>query len=115
MMKISSTTLLKLLTKETVEDKFIIRQFYLTDTRETLSKIIYHYEYLLPLSTNDEHENGECIPTILNHSLFDFIGHIKNQNRSMTIHCGYEQRESSTDLTLAPLLEMVDPHVQSLL
>jgi protein tyrosine phosphatase len=87
-MKISSTSLLKLLRKEIIDDKFIIRQFYLTDTRETLSKIIDHYEYLPPLSTNDEYE---CIPTILTHCLFDFIGHIKNQNRPMIIHCGYER------------------------
>jgi predicted protein tyrosine phosphatase len=89
-MKISSTSLLKLLEKEIIENKFIIRKFYLTDTRETLSKIIYHYEYLLPLSTNDEYDNEQCIPTILTHNLFDFIGHMKNQNRTMVIHCGYE-------------------------
>jgi protein tyrosine phosphatase len=83
-MKISSTSLVKLLTKEIIENKFIIREFYLTDTRETLSKIIYHYEYLLPLTMDDE----QCIPTILTHSLFDFIGHIKDQNRPMVIHCG---------------------------
>lgn len=87
-MKISSTSLLKLLRKEIVEERYIVRQFYLTDTRETLSKMIYHYEYLLPISTNDEYEHGECIPTILTHSLFDFIGRIKNQNQPMTIHCG---------------------------
>jgi len=96
-MKIGSTSLLKLIKKEIIQDKFIIRQFCLTDTRETLSKIIYHYEYLLPLSTNDEYENGQCIPTIIKHSLFDFIGHINkrpdinNQNRYITVHCGYER------------------------
>jgi hypothetical protein len=87
-MKIGSTSLLKLLTKEVIQEKFILRQFCLTDTRETLSKIIYHYEYLLPISMNDEYD---CIPMTITHSLFDFIGQINKRsdiNRSITIHCG---------------------------
>ena len=54
------------------------------------------YEYLLPISTNDEFENGQCFPTILTNSLFDFIGHINkrpdrnNQNRYITVHCEYK-------------------------
>ena len=87
-MKISSTSLVKLLTKETIQDKFIIRQFCLTDTREAMSKIIYHYEYLLPISTNDEYENGQSIPTILTNSLFDFIGYI-NKRQHITNHDRY--------------------------
>ncbi|CAF0809474.1 unnamed protein product [Adineta steineri] len=94
-MKISSTSLLKLIGKEIIQEKFIVRQFCLADTRETLSKIIYHYEYLLPISTNDEYENGQsCIPSTLTHSLFDFIGYINkqsnisNQTRYITVHCG---------------------------
>ncbi len=85
-MKISSTSLLKLIEKEMIQEKFIIRQFCLTDTRETLSKIIYHYEYLLPITTNDQ----ECIPTVLTHSLFDFIGHInkRSERNYITVHCG---------------------------
>jgi hypothetical protein len=95
-MKIGSTTLLKLVQKELIQDKMIIRELCLTDTREALSKIIYHYEYLLPICTNDEYENGHCIPTVLSHSLFDFIGHINkrqhttNHDRYITVHCGYE-------------------------
>jgi hypothetical protein len=92
-MKIGSTSLLKLIDKQIIQNKFIIRQFSLIDTREALSKIIYHYEYLIPISTNDEYENGQCIPTLLTHSLFDFIGHINRRsdiNRYITIHCGYE-------------------------
>jgi hypothetical protein len=86
-MKISSTSLLQLIEKEIIQGIFIIRQFCLTDTRETLSKTIYHYEYLLPMTTNDDRE---CIPTILSHSLFDFIGHINKQSdrNHVTIHCG---------------------------
>ncbi len=95
-MKIGSTSLLRLIEKEIIQEKFIIRQFCLTDTREALSKIIYQYEYLLPISTNDEYENRQCIPMVLTHSLFDFIGLINkrsnrsHQDRYITIHCGYE-------------------------
>ncbi|CAF2805874.1 unnamed protein product [Rotaria sp. Silwood2] len=95
-MKISTTILLKLVENEIIEEKYIIRQFCLTDTRESLSKIIYHYEYLIPICNNDEYENEQCIPTVLIHSLFDFIGHINkqldrsNHNRYITVHCGYE-------------------------
>ena len=88
MMKISSTSLIKLLRKEIFEEKYILRQFYLTDTRETLSKIISHYEYLIPISTNDQYENDQCLPTNLKQSLFDFIGRVDNQNRPIIIHCG---------------------------
>lgn len=93
-MKIGSTTLLKLVQKEYIQEKMIIREFCLTDTREALSKTIYHYEYLFPISTNDDYENGQCIPTILNNSLFDFIGYINKRQRStnhdrfITVHCG---------------------------
>ncbi|UJR31995.1 hypothetical protein I4U23_019465 [Adineta vaga] len=93
-MKIGSTTLLKLVNKELIQEKFIIREFCLTDTREAMSKTICHFEYLLPISTNDEYENGQCIPTILSNSLFDFIGHINkrqhttNHDRFITVHCG---------------------------
>jgi hypothetical protein len=94
-MKIGSTSLLKLIKKEIIQEKFIIRQFCLTDTRETLSKIIYHYEYLLPISTNDEYEYGQCIPTILTHHFFEFIGYINKrlENRYITIHCGYKKKK----------------------
>ena len=94
-MKIGSTSLLKLVEKTIIQELFIIRQFCLTDTREALSKTIYQYEYLLPISTNDDYENKQCIPTILTSSLFDFIGHINkrpnisNQDRYITVHCGY--------------------------
>ncbi|CAF1375675.1 unnamed protein product [Rotaria sordida] len=93
-MKIGTTSLLKLLEKEFIEDKYIIRQFCLTDTRESLSKTIYQYEYLVPICNNDEYENEQCIPTVLIHNLFDFIGHINkrldknNHNRYITVHCG---------------------------
>ncbi|CAF3582983.1 unnamed protein product [Adineta steineri] len=93
-MKIGSTTLLKLVQKELIQEKIIIREFCLTDTREALSKTIYHFEYLLPISTNDEYENGQCIPTNLLSSLFDFIGYINkrqhttNHDRYITVHCG---------------------------
>jgi hypothetical protein len=87
-MKISSTCLLKLLTKEIIQDKYIIRQFCLTDTRENLSKIIYHYEYLIPITTNDDYETEQCIPTILTSTFFDFISYIINHNQYITIHCG---------------------------
>ena len=99
-MKISSTSLLKLLSKENFQEKFILRQFYLTDTRETLAKIIYHYEYLLPLTTNDQFEAKESIPTSLTHSLFDFIGQINkkfDRNSFITIHCGYEEGGEEID------------------
>ncbi|CAF1581861.1 unnamed protein product [Rotaria sp. Silwood1] len=93
-MKIGSTTLLKLIQKELIQEKMIIREFCLTDTREALSKTIYHFEYLLPISTNDEFENGQCFPSILTNSLFDFIGYINkrqhttNHDRYITVHCG---------------------------
>jgi len=96
-MKIGSTTLLKLVQKEFIQEKMIIREFCLTDTREALSKTIHHFEYLLPISTNDEYENGQCIPTILTNSLFDFIGYINkrqhstNHDRYITVHCGYDR------------------------
>ena len=96
-MKIGSTTLLKLVQKELIQDKMTIREFCLTDTREALSKTIYHFEYLLPISTNDELENGQCFPTVLTSSLFDFIGHINkrqhaaNHDRYITVHCGYAE------------------------
>ncbi|CAF2263567.1 unnamed protein product [Rotaria magnacalcarata] len=93
-MKIGSTTLLKLIQKELLQEKMIIREFCLTDTREALSKTIYHFEYLPPISTNDEFENGQCFPSILTNSLFDFIGYINkrqhttNHDRYITVHCG---------------------------
>jgi hypothetical protein len=95
-MKIGSTSLLKLVQKELIQEKIFIREFCLTDTREALSKTIYHFEYLLPICTNDEYENGQCIPTILTNSLFDFIGfinkrqHTTNHDRYITVHCGYD-------------------------
>ena len=88
MMKISSTSLIKLLRKETFDDKYILRQFYLTDTRDTLSKTIYHYEYLIPITTNDQYETEQCLPTNCKHSLFDFIGRIENDNRPIIVHGG---------------------------
>ncbi|UJR14734.1 hypothetical protein I4U23_001726 [Adineta vaga] len=93
-MKISSTSLLKLVNEEIIQEKFISRQFCLTDTREALSKTIFHYEYLSPISTNDQHTNGQCIPIELTHYFFDFIGQINkrsttpNQTRYITVHCG---------------------------
>jgi hypothetical protein len=94
-MKIGSTSLLKLVEKEIIQEKLIIRHFCLTDTREALSKTISHFEYLIPISTNDQDGNGQCIPTVLTHSLFDFIGLINkrpqtnNQDQYITVHCGY--------------------------
>ena len=93
-MKIGSTTLLKLVQKELLQERMIIREFCLTDTREALSKSIYHFEYLPPLSSNDEYENEHSMPTMLTSSLFDFIGHINkrqhtsNHDRFITVHCG---------------------------
>lgn len=93
-MKIGSTTLLKLIQKELIQEKMIIREFCLTDTREALSKTIYHFEYLPPISTNDEFENGQSYPSILTNSLFDFIGYVNkrqrgtNHDRYITVHCG---------------------------
>ncbi|CAF3984653.1 unnamed protein product [Rotaria sp. Silwood1] len=93
-MKISTNILLKLIEKEIIEDKYIIRQFTLTDIREALSKTIYHYEYLIPICNNDEYENEQCIPMVLVNNLLDFIGHINkrldksNHNRYITVHCG---------------------------
>jgi hypothetical protein len=93
-MKIGSTTLLKLVQKEFIQEKLVIRELCLTDTREALSKTIVHFEYLLPISTNDDYENEHCIPTALTHSLFDFIGHINkrrpttNHDRFITVHSG---------------------------
>ena len=93
-MKIGSTILLKLVDMERVLDKFIIRQFCLMDTRENLSKIIYQYEYLLPICNNDEYESEQCIPTVFTHNLLDFIVHLNqrsyrnNQQRYITVHCG---------------------------
>jgi len=93
-MKIGSTTLLKLVEKEFIQDTMIIRQFCLTDTREALSKTIFHFEYLPPIASNDEHENEHCLPTMLTNSLIDFIGHINKRrlsnhhDRFITVHCG---------------------------
>lgn len=84
--KIGSTSLLKLLTKEIIDKTYIIRQFSLIDTRENFSKIIYHYEYLLPITIDD---NTQCIPTKITQNLFEFINQISNQNYHITIHCGY--------------------------
>ncbi|CAF0818956.1 unnamed protein product [Adineta ricciae] len=94
-MKIGSTSLLKLIDKEIVQEKFISRRFCLIDTRETLSKTIFHYEYLSPLTTNDLCADGQCIPTGLTHHFFDFIGQINkrsnttNRARYIAVHCGY--------------------------
>ena len=93
-MKIGSTTLLKLVEKEFIQDTMIIRQLCLTDTREALSKTILHFEYLPPIASNDEHENEHCLPTMLTHSLIDFIGQINKRratthhDRFITVHCG---------------------------
>jgi len=93
-MKIGSTTLIKLIQKEYLQEKILLREFSLTDTREALSKTIYHFEYLQPISTNDEFDIQQCLPTILSNSLFDFIGYINkrqkttNHDRLITIHCG---------------------------
>ncbi|CAM2720785.1 unnamed protein product [Rotaria socialis] len=93
-MKISSTILLKLIEKQIIDEKYIIRQFCLTDARECESKTIYQYEYLLPLCNNDEYENEQCTPTVLVQNLFDFMGYVSkrsnqnNQNRYITVHCG---------------------------
>lgn len=93
-MKIGSTTLLKLIEKEFLQETMIIRQFSLTDTREALSKTIFHFEYLPPIATDDEYENEHCQPTGLTHSLFDFIGQINKRrpenahHRFITVHCG---------------------------
>lgn len=93
-MKIGSNSLLNLIEKELIEDKYIIRQFRLTDTRESLSKIIYQYEYLLPICNNDEYDNEQCTPTVFIQNLFDFINYLSkqspttNQSRYITVHCG---------------------------
>lgn len=94
-MRIGATGLVQLLDEEINTDKFVIRRFYLTDTREALSKTVYHYEYLPPISTNDAFENGLCIPSVFTHHLFEFIGQISkrssgtNQPRLVAVHCGY--------------------------
>jgi len=89
-MKIGSTSLIKLISKDIIQEKMIIRELCLTDTREALAKTIYHFEYLLPISTNDEYDNDRCFPTLLTHTLFDFIGHInkRSTDRYVTVHCG---------------------------
>ncbi|CAF1064624.1 unnamed protein product [Rotaria sordida] len=112
-MKIGSTTLLKLIQKEFIQEKMIIREFCLTDTREALSKTIYHFEYLLPISTNDEFENGQCFPSILTNSLFDFIGYINkrqhttNHDRYITVHCGNGGPSCSIFCMCAMLLDQL--------
>ena len=93
-MKIGSTSLLKLIDKEIVQEKFVSRRFCLIDTRETLSKTIFHYEYLPPLTTNDLCADGQCIPTGVTHHFYDFIGQINkrsntmNRARYIAVHCG---------------------------
>ncbi|CAF0883631.1 unnamed protein product [Didymodactylos carnosus] len=93
-MKIGSTTLIKLVHKEILESKMILREINLTDTREALAKTIYHFEYLIQITNNDNSQT--CIPTTLNgiNNLFDFIGQVRKQQRLcgekyIIVHCGY--------------------------
>ncbi|CAF0843224.1 unnamed protein product [Didymodactylos carnosus] len=92
-MKIGSTTLIKLVHKEILGSKMILREIDLTDTREALSKTIYHFEYLIQITNNDNIQT--CTPTTLNdiNNLFDFIGQVRKQHRLcgekyITVHCG---------------------------
>ena len=93
-MHIGTTMSLKLIEKEYLQEKIVRRQLCLVDSREDRSKVITHLEYLLPISTNDEYEHGQCTPTVFTKHLLDFINQVVkcksqlSQCRYTAIHCG---------------------------
>ena len=82
---IGTVTLVK---REAIDEKIVFRQLSLTEKRENRSKTIDHFEYLLPISDNDNCETDTIQPTTFHHNLFDLIAHI-NHERYITIHGGY--------------------------
>lgn len=87
-MHIGSIGTVTLVKKEAIDEKIVFRQLSLTEKRENRSKTIDHFEYLLPISDNDNCETDSIQPTIFHHNLFDLITHI-NHERYVTIHGGY--------------------------
>jgi hypothetical protein len=96
-MHIGSIGTVTLVKKETIDEKIVFRQLSLIDKRENRSKIIDHFEYLLPISDNDNCATDSIQPIVFNHNLFDLISHI-NHDRYITIHGGYGRAEFSCDM-----------------
>ena len=87
-MHIGSIGTVTLVKKETIDEKIVFRQFLLNEKREGRSIIIDHFDYLLPISDNDNCGTDPIQPTMFQHNLFDLLKHI-GRDRFITIHGGY--------------------------